>query len=361
MGPVPMPPAELNLRARQILYAVISEFVATGEPVGSRTISKKAGIDLSPASIRNVLADLEDLGFLAQPHTSAGRVTTERAFRLFVDALMEIRQLSMEEHARIRNYLEAVEPGKDVLRETGKLLSELTGTAAVVVTPKGEGLTLRSLRFVTLGPDELLAVLVMKNGAVANRFLRTSVTEGELVRIHNLLDDVIEGRSLRDVRELFARRLTSDKVQHDELRRRAFELGTAAIADVPVAPESQLVIEGQAKLFEQPEFSDAHNLKEVMNALDERDRLVELLDATMAADVARVVVGSEAGGLGGGQLAIVGASFTEDGERAGTVGIIGPTRMDYPKIIPIVTATANAMTSRSEAGKRDQRDPGKSE
>lgn len=355
-----MAPAELNLRARQILYAVISEFVATGEPVGSRTISKKAGIDLSPASIRNVLADLEDLGFLAQPHTSAGRIPTERAFRLFVDALMEIRQLSMEEHARIRDYLEAVEPGKDVLRETGKLLSELTGTAAVVVTPKGEGLTLRSLRFVTLGPDELLAVLVMKNGAVANRFLRTSVTESELVRIHNLLDDVIEGRSLRDVRELFARRLTSDKVQHDELRRRAFELGTAAIADVPVAPESQLVIEGQAKLFEQPEFSDAHNLKEVMSALDERDRLVELLDATMAADVARVVVGSEAGGLGGGQLAIIGASFTEDGERAGTVGIIGPTRMDYPKIIPIVTATASAMSSRgqSEAAKRD---PGKSE
>ncbi|CAN5601930.1 heat-inducible transcriptional repressor HrcA [soil metagenome] len=349
---------ELNLRARQILYAVISEFVATGEPVGSRTISKKAGIDLSPASIRNVLSDLEELGYLAQPHTSAGRIPTERAFRLFVDALMEIRQLSIEEHAHIRDYLEAVEPGKDVLRETGKLLSELTGTAAVVVTPKGEGTMLRSVRFVSLGPEELLAVLVMKNGTVANRFLQTKHTQDELVRIHNLLDDVIEGRSLKDVRELFARRLTGERVQYDELRRRAFELGTAAIADVPIAPESQIVIEGHAKLFEQPEFSDAHNLKSVMSALDERDRLVALLDATMAAEAARVVVGSEAGGLGGGQLAIVGASFTQDGQRVGTVGIIGPTRMDYPKIIPIVTATANAMTTLSDQGKRD---PGKND
>ena len=337
---------DLNLRARQILYAVISEFVATGEPVGSRTISKKAGIDLSPASIRNVLADLEELGYLAQPHTSAGRIPTERAFRLFVDALMEIRQLSSEEHSRIRQYLEAVEPG-DVLRETGKLLSDLTGTAAVVTAPKNESLTLRSLRFVALGPEEVLAVLVMKNGTVANRFLRTRVTDVELVRIHNLLDDVIEGRSLRDVRELFARRLGAEGLAHDELRRRAFELGNAVIADLPVSPESQIVIEGQAKLFEQPEFADAQNLKEVMSALDERERLVELLDATMAADVARVVVGSEAG-LGGGQLAIVGAGFTEDGQRVGTVGIIGPTRMDYQKVVPIVTATATAMSHRGD-------------
>ncbi len=345
----PLAMAELNLRARQILYAVISEFVATGEPVGSRTISKKAGIDLSPASIRNVLADLEELGYLAQPHTSAGRIPTERAFRLFVDALMEVRQLSTEEHARIRAYIDGVEPG-NVLRETGKLLSELTGTAAVIVAPKGEVLTLRSLRFVSLGPEETLAVLVLKSGNVINRFLRTSITDGEAIRIHNLLDDVIEGRSLRDVRELFARRLTSERVQHDELRRRAFELGTAAVADVPDAPESQIVIEGQAKLFEQPEFADAQNLKSVVSALDERERLVELLDATLAAEGARVVVGSEAGGLAGGQLAIVGAAFTEDGQRAGAVGVIGPTRMDYPKVVPIVAATANAMSTRGGKG-----------
>ncbi len=141
---------ELSYRAKQILYAVISEFVATGEPVGSRTLSKKAGIDLSPASIRNVLADLDELGYLVQPHTSAGRVPTDKAFRLFIDALMHVQQLSAQEHARIRAHIDVVAqaPGRDVIRETGKLLSELTGTAAVVVAPRTEAATLRTLRFV---------------------------------------------------------------------------------------------------------------------------------------------------------------------------------------------------------------------
>ena len=348
--------ADLNLRSRQILYAVISEFVATGEPVGSRTISKKAGIDLSPASIRNVLADLEDLGYLAQPHTSAGRVPTDRAFRLFVDALMEVQKLSVDEHARIRQHLEALEPGQDVMRETGKLLSDLTGTAAVIMSPRSEASMLRSLRFVAISGDELLAVLVMKNGAVQNRFLRTSVPEQQLLRIHNLLDDVIEGRTLRDLRDLFARRLATERVQHDDLRRRAFELGDAALAGAVMGTESQIVIEGQSKLFEQPEFKDAQGMKYLMSALDARDRLVELLDATLEADGARVLVGSEAGDLGGGQLAIVGAPYTEHGHRVGTVAVIGPTRMDYPKVVPLVTATANAVSTLMESHRDTSRD-----
>src|SRR4051812_17039221 len=152
--------ADLGQRARQILYAAISEFVATGEPVGSRTLSKKHGIDLSPASIRNVLSDLEEWGYLHQPHTSAGRIPTDRAFRLFIDALMEWRELSAEDHARIRERFDDLTPGKNVMRETGKLLSELTGTAAVVITPRGNALTLKHLRFVRIQQDEVLAVLV---------------------------------------------------------------------------------------------------------------------------------------------------------------------------------------------------------
>src|SRR5450631_2508397 len=134
--------AELSPRARQVLYHAVTEYVATGEPVGSRTLSKKAGLELSPASIRNVLSDLEEAGYLQQPHTSAGRVPTDRAFRLFIDALMEVRELSPGDHARIRTRFEDMLPGQNVMRETGKLLSELTGTAAVVVTPRAETLTL---------------------------------------------------------------------------------------------------------------------------------------------------------------------------------------------------------------------------
>src|SRR5579864_4252792 len=137
--------ADLNQRARQILYAAVTEFVETGLPVGSRTLSKKSGLDLSPASIRNVLADLEEMGYLRQPHTSAGRVPTDRAFRLFIDALMQVHQLTNEEQAAIRDRLASMEPGMNVMRETGKLLSELTGTAAVVLAPRAETLVLRQL------------------------------------------------------------------------------------------------------------------------------------------------------------------------------------------------------------------------
>src|SRR5262249_30729076 len=141
----------------QILYACISEFVTTGEPVGSRTLSKRHGIDLSPASIRNVLSDLEEWGYLHQPHTSAGRIPTHRAFRLYIDALMELRELTSEDHARIRERFEEMAPGQNVMREAGKLLSELTGTAAVVVTPRAESLTMKHLRFVRITGEQLLA------------------------------------------------------------------------------------------------------------------------------------------------------------------------------------------------------------
>jgi heat-inducible transcriptional repressor len=346
---------ELNARARQVLYHCVTEYVATGEPVGSRTLSKKSALDLSPASIRNVLADLEEMGYLRQPHTSAGRVPTDRAFRLFIDALMQVHQLTNEEQAAIRDRLASLEPGMNVMRETGKLLSELTGTAAVVLAPRAETLVLKQLRFIRTSNEEVLAVLVMKNGTVQNRFIAAGATEQELQRIHNLLDDVVEGRTLGDLRELFERRLQTERVQHDEVRRRAFELGGAAVEEA-AGGESDLVIEGQDRLLDKPEFHDAEHVRVLVTALDAREKLVALLDLAMQAKGGHVVVGEEVGGLGGGQLAIVGAPYTTHGQAAGSVGVIGPTRMDYPRVVPLVAATANAMSEyleRAEGARKD--------
>jgi heat-inducible transcriptional repressor len=349
---------ELSARARQVLYHCVTEYVATGEPVGSRTLSKKSGLELSPASIRNVLADLEDLGYLRQPHTSAGRVPTERAFRLFIDALMQVHQLTTDEETSIRVRLAAIEPGMNLMRETGKLLSELTGTAAVVLAPRAETLVLKQLRFIRTSSEEVLAVLIMKNGTVQNRFLVVSVTEQELQRIHNLLDDVVEGRTLGDLRELFARRLQNDRVLQDELRRRAFELGGAAVGEA-VDGETDLVIEGQDRLLEKPEFHDAEDVRVLVTALDAREKLIALLDLAMQVKGGHVVMGEEVGDLGGGQLAIVGAPYSTHGQAAGTVGVIGPTRMDYPRVLPLVTATATAMSEyleRAEGARKTDED-----
>jgi heat-inducible transcriptional repressor len=345
---------ELSARARQVLYHCVTEYVATGEPVGSRTLAKKSGMDLSPASIRNVLADLEEMGYLRQPHASAGRVPTDRAFRLFIDALMHVRALTADETAAIRDKYLSLEPGQNVMRETGKLLSELTGTAAVVLAPRAETLVLKQLRFLRTGTDEVLAVLVMKNGTVQNRFLRASVTESELQRIHNLLDDVVEGRTLGDLRDLLESRLHSERVRHDELRRRAFELGGAAVEEA-VGSKTDLVIEGQERLLEKPEFDDADDVRRLVTALEAREKLVGLLDLAMAKG-GHVVVGEEVGDLGGGQLAIVGAPYKARGQTAGTVGVIGPTRMDYPRVLPLVAATASAVSEfmeRVEGGKKE--------
>jgi heat-inducible transcriptional repressor len=348
---------ELSARARQVLYHCVTEYVATGEPVGSRTLSKKAGLDLSPASIRNVLADLEELGYLRQPHTSAGRVPTDRAFRLFIDGLMQVRELTNDEEVSIRDRFASIEPGQNVMRETGKLLSELTGTVAVILAPRAETLVLHHLRFIRTSSDEVLAVLVMKNGTVQNRFLSATISEAELQRIHNLLDDVVEGRSLGDLRELFERRLQTERVQHDDLRRTAFSLGGAAMKEA-AGTETDLVIEGQDRLLDRPEFHDSGDVRRLMTA-DSREQLVKLIDLAMGAKGGHVVVGEEVGDIGGGQLAVVGAAYIAHGQASGTVAVIGPTRMDYPRVMPLVAATATAMSEfmeRAESVRKDSED-----
>jgi heat-inducible transcriptional repressor len=337
--------SDLPLRTRKILLAVVTEFIASGDPVGSRTLARKYGLDLSAASIRNVLADLEEGGYLKQPHTSAGRIPTDRALRIFIDTLMEVRAVSPEEQKKMgARFAEIYARADDPLREAGRYLSELSGAAAVIAAPKKELRSLSQLRFIPTRPDQLLAVLVFSDGTVENRFVpvQSPISESELTRIHNLLADVIEGRTLGEVRDLFARRLADDRVAVDALRRRAFELGSKAMPDV--ASRDQLVIEGQARLIDLPEYTDVGRLKKLVLALEEREEFVGLLDRTLEAGSVTVFVGSETGDLGGGELSLVVAPYTDRGRVAGTVGVLGPTRMDYAKVMPLVDATANAMS-----------------
>jgi heat-inducible transcriptional repressor len=336
---------DLPLRARKILFAVVTEFIASGGAVGSRTLARKYGLDLSAASIRNVLADLEEGGYLKQPHTSAGRVPTDQALRLFIDTLMEVRVIAPEEQKKMGDrFAEIYSGAEDPLRAAGRYLSELSGAAAVIAAPRRELRSLAQLRFIPTRPGQLLAVLVFSDGTVENRFVPVDgpISDSELNRVHNLLADVIEGRSLGEVRDLFARRLAEDRMAVDALRRRAFELGSLAMPDL--SSRDPLVIEGQARLIEAPEYTDVARLKKVVLALEEREELVGLLERTLAAGSVTVFVGSEAGELAGGELSLVVAPYVDRGRVAGTVGVLGPTRMDYAKVMPLVDATAAAMS-----------------
>jgi heat-inducible transcriptional repressor len=200
------------------------------------------------------------------------------------------------------------------------------------------------MRFISTRKDRLLAVLVFQDGTVENRFIEVAdaIPETELTRIHNLLADVVEGRTLGEVRDLFMRRLADDRTALDALRKRAFELGQRATAedDRP----KQVVIEGQARLIDLPEYADNTRLKKLVVALEEREQLLVLLDKMITTGAVTVFVGSETGELGGGQLSLVAAPYVENGQPAGAVGVLGPTRMDYAKVVPLVGATAEAMS-----------------
>jgi heat-inducible transcriptional repressor len=353
---------QLSKRARSILYAVVTEFIATGEPVGSRTLAKKYGLDLSAATIRNVLADLEDAGYLAQPHTSAGRVPTEAAFRLFIDALMSIRQLSSDEEERIRELFEELHPGADLLRQSGKLLSDLTGTVAVMMRPRIETRTVLKIRFIATRPGELLSVIVLSDGTVENRFIAIDAPLGdsELERVHNMLEESVSGRTLSALRDHFVEAAAEQRDEVSKLRQIGLALVSSAIDKADRAMD--IVIEGQARLLERPEVVGPEHLRDLMRTLEDRERLVMLLDRALASNRVQVFLGNETGENTGSPVSMVVAPYEEDGRPGGAVGVLGPTRMDYPAVVPLVGATAEAISralarSREALTRADDGDP----
>lgn len=348
LDPTPFAQHDLSPRARKILYAVISEYIASGEPVGSRTLAKKYGLDLSAASIRNVLADLEDGGYLHQPHTSAGRVPTDRAIRFFIDALLQLQALSRDEEQAIAGRFDEIASRADVLVNSGRILSEMTGTLAVVASPRPETRTLRQLRFIPLRPNELLAVLVMSDDSVDNRYitLESPLSEGDLGRVHELLGDAIEGRTLAQVRELCASRLADERTAYHTLRRQAFELGRQAVEG---AGRAELLMVGQALLLDHPEMASVERLRDLMRALGDQELLLELLDRTVTTSRrTSVLVGREVGDLAGGSLSVVAAPYLDQGRVAGAIGVLGVVRMDYSRVVPMVSAAARAVSAAIE-------------
>jgi heat-inducible transcriptional repressor len=335
---------------------VVSEFIATGEPVGSRTLTKKYGFDLSPATIRNVLADLEDAGYLTQPHTSAGRLPTMAAFRLYIDALMQVQRLPKDDASRINEWMEELGPGADLLRETGKLLSDLSGSTAVVLRSRSTERTLLKLRFIGTRPQELLAVMVFSDGTVENRFIKTEqvISDSELERLHNLLEATVEGRTLHAVRNAVADGMLEHRDELSSLHDLGYTLLQAAAEGAPRAVD--VIIEGQARLLDRPEFGSVERVRDLLRALEDREKLVVLLDRALDSDRVQVFLGEETSSAVGYPVSVIATRYREeDGAPGGAVGVIGPTRMDYPFLVPLVAATADAMSA-AIVRQREQRE-----
>ncbi|MFN9813666.1 MAG: heat-inducible transcriptional repressor HrcA [Deltaproteobacteria bacterium] len=341
---------DLAYRARKILYALVTEYIATGEPVGSRTLSKRYGLNLSAATIRNELTDLEDSGCVAQPHTSAGRVPTELGFRVFIDALAQMRDVSDRDRAAVLARMKQLRPGvDDVVREAARMLASLSGAAAVV-SRRADREAIAHLRFMPLGERRLLVVVVWQSGAVQTRVIEIAevLAPEELERLHNYLLELTGARaesegglSLAELRAALADAVAKERDAYDGLRRRAKEIVDAAAA----APSTDsLVIEGQGALFDRREFSDPEKIRRFLRTFEERERLLGLLDRTLAAGGVQVLVGSEAELDAADDVGVISSTYRAHGVPSGSLGVIGPSRLDYAKLMPLVGFTAQVVS-----------------
>lgn len=345
--------SELNNRARRVLAAVVQEYLATGAAVGSRTITRRHGIDISPATVRNVMSDLEEAGLLSQPHTSAGRVPTTQGLRFFVDSLLKVRGLTPRERdeLRLRYQLDSAEELDVALRDAGKVLSELSHYTVLVSTPRLEQDVLEHLEFMRLSSGALLAVLVTRSGKVQNKLIvpppgagSAAPTADELDRIHNYIHQRLGGRTLTEVRALIEKELSSDRAQFDQLERRALELSRQAVQVPRAKSGEEVIIEGQAKLLEQANPADVDKMKALFRALEEKQLIVSLLAQTEQAEGLQVFIGAETRIDELSDFSVVATAYGPEEKPLGTLGVIGPTWMNYSKVISLVDFTAELVS-----------------
>jgi heat-inducible transcriptional repressor len=343
----------LNHRARKILSAVVHEYLNSGEAVGSRTVTRRYGIDLSPATVRNVMSDLEEAGLLKQPHTSAGRVPTDQGLRFFVDSLLKVRSLSGKEKEELTQRYHLGSADLDTaLRDATKVLSELSTHTVVLMTPRPEADVLDHVEFVRLREYQLLVVLVTKSGQVSNKIITSAeaLAIDELERMNNYLNHILGGLTLDGVVARVREELQSERIRYQQLEKKALELSAQALPDGGGQPE--MIIEGQSRLIENVAASGdpaaLEKMKALFRTLEEKRHLSDLLDETVRAPGIRVFIGAETHIDELSDFTVVATSYGptdgETGQALGTLGVIGPTRMNYNRVINLVDFTAQIVS-----------------
>jgi len=333
---------ELNERSRDILRRIVDSYVETGDPVGSRTISKQLGQSLSPATIRNVMADLEDAGLLYAPHTSAGRLPTDAGLRMFVDGLMEVGNVDEVEREKLEAH--AAASGKSVeglLQEVTGTLSGLTHCAGLVTAPKTE-IPLKHIEFVALSPGRALVVLVAENGIVENRIIEVpaALAPSALVEATNYLSAKLVGRTLAEAHDLIQQELGKQKQELDILTRKVVEAGLATWSGGE--GDGALIVRGQMHLLEDvTAVGDLERIRTLFQALETRESLAMLLETTEQAEGVQIFIGSDSHLFNLSGCSMVVSPFKNGKEKViGAIGVVGPTRINYSRIIPMVDFTA---------------------
>ncbi len=334
----------LGERDTRVLKTVVVQYIATGEPVGSRLVAKLSGLNLSPASIRNLMTDLEERGFLRQPHTSAGRLPTALGFRYYVDHILPVQELGERMQKEIQHALAlpAAEP-HDLFRQASRVLSTVSGHPALVLAPRPQGMRLKHVQFISLGGDGVLTVLVAQDHQVQTRFVRSAIryTQGQLDRFSQYLNELCQNLTLRETRRQILARMEEDKNLFDKMVSQALSLSRQALQN---EEEEELYIEGTSQILDYPEFAaDVEKIRSLFKAFEEKHHLITLLDQTMASQGVHIFISPDEQ-FPEMQLSVVASSYSGDHTPVGSLGIIGPMRMDYSRVIPIVRYTASIVT-----------------
>ena len=342
---------ELDVRAREVLREIIIQHVSTGEAISSRSLAKCGRFSLSSASLRNVMADLEDLGYVQQPHTSAGRVPTDRGYRFFINHLMTSRALTSRERESIDDQVGHANEIDEVLHQASSLLSKLSDQVGVVFMPTLLQFTVRSVDFVPVAENKIMAIIVGVNGVVVNKIVETreAFTRDELEKISRYLSTEFTGMTLDAIRRRLIRMTEEERAMHDRMLQKTIALGIEAVNDVtPV--EHELYVEGAASILTKPEFNDPHSMRRTFLALQEKERLITILEACLEEEGLQVLIGSESDFTQTNNFSLVARRYGSNETPLGIVGIIGPMRMEYARITPLVDYLSRALSRKIEEG-----------
>jgi heat-inducible transcriptional repressor len=342
----------LTERAQLLLKALIENYIRDGQPVGSRTLSRDSGLSLSSATIRNVMADLEDLGFVASPHTSAGRIPTDKGYRFFVDTLLKLKPLHHEEIEEIERRLgsEAAN-GRSLVQTVSQMLSNVTHMAGLVTLPNPNFVALSQIEFIALSENRALAIMVMSNREVQNRVVQLDryYSTEELRRAANYLNEAFAGRSLPDVRAQLLGQLQETRQHMNQLMQDAIHMAQKVFTEP--SERVEYVIAGETNLMGFAELSNVDRLRRLFEAFNEKHDILRLLDSCLQAEGIQIFIGQESGYRILDDISVVTAPYTLDNRVVGVLGIIGPTRMAYERVIPIVDVTAKLLGSALNARK----------
>ncbi|MCB1921276.1 MAG: heat-inducible transcriptional repressor HrcA [Candidatus Competibacteraceae bacterium] len=336
----------LNERTQHLLRALVERYIRDGQPVGSRTLARDAGLDLSPATVRNVMADLEDLGYLRAPHTSAGRVPTARGYRFFIDALLRLRPLDHQEVEILRRHIgQPVQSSADLARSVSNLLSGVTRLAGIVMLPRRNVVTLRHVEFLPLSETRVLAILVLNTQEVQNRIIQTRrpYSAGELQQAANYLNAQFAGQEIQQVRGALLGELREARDSLDRLMQTVMEMAEQTFETAPDGED--YVVAGQTHLMQYTDLSDLDKLRQLFEAFNHKRDLLHLFDQCLHAEGVQIFVGEESGFEVLEGCSVVTAPYSVEGQVLGVLGVIGPTRMAYDRVIPVVDVTARLLAA----------------